>query len=105
MDTSHNIRHEMDLLQPGMTSLLQQTPSLPELDATLTLSDWKQAIHDLKVPTTRGICGWYTQKLRDLPDQAVDDLFHLFSSQMSSMPAYLMRARAIPWENNGTKLS
>lgn len=78
------------------SSLLHQTPALPEMDVTLTFAEWKQAIQHLKVNTARGICGWYAQELRDLPDQALDDLLRLFSSQLSSMPAHLMTARTIP---------
>ena len=78
------------------SALLQQTPMLPVLDTELTLEEWKQAVRHLKLGAARGVCGWYAQELRDLPDLAVEDLYHLFRDHMQSMPAHLMRARTIP---------
>ena len=78
------------------SDLLRRTPMVPALDTDLTLEEWKQAIRHLKIGTARGVCGWYAQELRDLPDLAVEDLFHLFRDHMASMPSHLMHARTIP---------
>ena len=78
------------------SELLRHTPTVPALDVALALEEWKQAIRHLKIGTARGICGWYAQELRDLPDLAIEDLYHLFCDHLTSMPSYLMRTRTIP---------
>lgn len=66
------------------------------MDSVLTLEEWTQAVRHLKLKTARGICGRYAQELRDLPDLALEDLYHLFTATLPSMPSHLMRARTIP---------
>ena len=89
-------RDDQNTIWNSFSTMLQSTPSLPPMESLLTLDEWKQAVRHLKLNTARGVCGWFAQELRDLPDLALDDLRLLFMEHQTSMPAALMQARTIP---------
>ena len=76
--------------------LLEEVPPLAKCDEEITLQDWRQALRKLKPNTAKGVCGWSTEELQSLPDQAIKELHALIGASQAGFPVSMMRARTIP---------
>ena len=78
--------------------LLNQLPQADVMTLQeLNLTFWRKAISQLKATTARGSCGWAPDELKQLPDNAIISLMHVFLElQTTSLPPWFMHARTVP---------
>lgn len=66
-------------------------------DSKLPLAEWKNAIKATSSNTSRGICGWFADELKMLPDNCISALQDAFLAMYDpGMPAHQMKSRVVP---------
>lgn len=92
-----NSIHDQDAW-PDFTRLLEGMRAFPPIVMqTNSVQLWQSAIKKLKSTTSRGICGWAADELKQLPSNAIEALIHAFEKLLTTgMPAWMMTAKTIP---------
>eukprot|EP00438_Fugacium_kawagutii_P014349 Skav202498 [mRNA] locus=scaffold32:141161:145471:+ [translate_table: standard] len=89
-------------LWPAFLDLQATIRYIPQLEQDFQdLAVWKAILSTTKSQTSRGICAWAADELKDLPDNALTDLQTIFLSHLrEGFPEFLMKAKTLPLEKS-----
>ena len=94
---SWNSIHDQDAW-PDFNRLIDGMRAFPPVAMqTNSVQLWQSAIKKMKSTTSRGICGWAADELKQLPSNAIAELIGAFEKiATTGMPAWMMTAKTIP---------